>query len=317
MTQAPLVTLGITSFNAADTIVRAIDSALAQDWPNTEIVIVDDGSSDETVAVITERIAGVDGARLIVHAHNTGAGGARNTILEAARGAFIAFFDDDDVSAPARVTAQIAALEACEAATGSALVACYAGGERLYANGHRVDAPAIGSEGETPHGHGVADYLLIYGKREGWFFGAGVPSCALLARASTFTAAGGFDIRMRRDEDVDFAISLALAGGYFTGTRERLYVRHMTGGADKSPELMRDSKLVLAEKYKDYLSSIHRYEYARRWPVLRYWHFKRRYGRFALEFLGLFVRHPIAATRHLLSTGPRRLAHERRIKPRD
>ena len=43
---APLVTIGIACYNAADTIARAIDSALAQDWPNVEVLIVDDVSTD-------------------------------------------------------------------------------------------------------------------------------------------------------------------------------------------------------------------------------------------------------------------------------
>jgi glycosyltransferase involved in cell wall biosynthesis len=314
VTDHALVTIGITSFNAADTVGRALDSALAQDWPNVEIVIVDDASSDETVAVVRKRIDGVTQARLIVHEVNTGAGGARNTIVGAARGEFIAFFDDDDVSAPERISEQIAALIACEQRTGETLVACYAGGERLYPNGYRVDAPGIGSQGGTPHGPGLANYLLFHEKRSDWFYGAGVPTCALLARASTFAAVGGFDIRLRRNQDVDFAIALALKGGYFCGTEKRLYIRHMTGGADKSPEAMRDSKVILADKYRDYLESIGRYHYARRWPVLRYWHFKKRYGPFALEFLRIFLRNPVLASQHLLTTGPRRLLHERRMK---
>ncbi len=102
----PLITIGITSFNAEDTIARAIESAFAQDYPNIEIIIVDDCSSDESCTVIQKAIKGYPVARLIPHETNTGFAGALNTIINTAKGAFIAIFDDDDVSLPPRLSAQ-------------------------------------------------------------------------------------------------------------------------------------------------------------------------------------------------------------------
>src|SRR5262249_31137417 len=110
---------------------------------------------------------------------------------------------------------------------------------------------------------------------------------------------------------------LALRGGHFTGTTERLYVRYMTGGAEKSAEADFAARSALAEKHRVYLEAIGRYEYALRWPRLRYWHFKRRYGRFALEFLALLLRHPIKTTSHILATGPTRLVHEHKMRRRE
>ena len=60
----------------------------------------------------------------------------------------------------------------------------------------------------------------------------------------------------------------------------------------------------MAKKQLNYLNSVNRAYYAMHWPKLRYWHFKRDYLRFALEFLGIFPHNPIAATRHILHTGP-------------
>ena len=91
-----LITIGITCYNARDHINRAISSAFAQDWPNFEILIVDDCSSDDSPALIRDLIAGHNHARLIVHEKNTGAAAARETIIENATGAFIVFFDSDD-----------------------------------------------------------------------------------------------------------------------------------------------------------------------------------------------------------------------------
>lgn len=312
---APLVTCGLTCFNACDTIARAISSVLAQDWPNIEVLIVDDASTDNSSAFAQEAIADDQRAKFIRHRHNTGPGGARNTILSNAGGEFVAFFDDDDASLPKRISEQVATLTAYEERTGARLVACYASGIRHYPNSYILSLPAIGSQGaEVPNGPGVADYLLIYRRRKGWFYGSGTPACALLARRTTFLAVGGFDANLRRVEDADFAIRLAMLGGHFVGCPEKLFIQYATSAADKTPEKNLEAHLLLAAKNERYLRSMSRFYYARHWPKLRYWHFKRRYGRFLLELAGLCARHPLEVVAQLLTTGPRRLRHERRMR---
>jgi len=312
---APLVTIGLTCFNAHDSIARAISSALAQDWPNIEVLIVDDASTDGSLACAHVAIAGDPRVRIIRHQHNTGPGGARDTILSHANGEFVAFFDDDDESFPSRISTQLATLIAYEQRTGARLVACYASGIRHYPNGYTLSLPAIGSRGvEAPNGPGVADYLLIYRRRTGWCYGSGTPACALIARRATFTTVGGFDANLRRVEDADFAIRLAMLGGHFVGSAEKLFVQYATSAADKVPEKDLEGQLRLVAKNEPYLRSIGRYYYARHWPKLRYWHFKRRYGRFLLELVGLCVRHPVEVTAQLYATGPRRLRHESRMR---
>jgi len=317
--EGPLVTIGLTCFNAEETIARAVESALEQDWPHLEVVVVDDSSTDGSVAVIQEIIARQSRARIVRHGHNTGPAGARNTILAEAKGEFVAFFDDDDESFPLRISVQVNTLENYEKRTGAGLVACYASGVRYYPNGYIMDIPAIGSRGnEAPNGSEIADYLLLYRKRKERFYGAGVPACALMARRSTFEAVNGFDIEIgKRVEDVDFAIRLAFKGGHFIGTTEKLFVQHASVGIDKSPERNLYAEQQLAKKNKAYLHAIGRYYYALHWPKLRYWHFKRRYGRFCLELLGLIFRNPFAVSARLLKTGPRRLVHEKRMQRKD
>lgn len=311
----PLVTIGVTCFNAEDTIRRAIESALAQDWPNFEVVVVDDFSTDGSPKIITATITDEPRAKRFRHNCNLGPAAARNTILANARGEFIAFFDDDDKSLPERIANQLETLAAYEDRTGARLVACYASGRRRYPNGYTIDLPAIGSRGEqVPNGVGVADYLLTFRRRRDWFYGSGTPACSLLARRSTFTTVGCFDHGLRRLEDADFAIRLALMGGHFIGTQRCLFIQHSTSAPDKSPELNLEARQRLARNHKEYLQSIGRLEYATRWPKLRYWHFTHRYTRFVLELLALLIRHPCAVSAHLLSTGPRRLLHENRIR---
>jgi len=313
--ETPLVTIGVTCFNAEDTIGRAVASALHQDWPNFEMLIVDDMSSDGSIEAVESASAGDPKVRLIRHEKNIGPAGSRNTLLKEAKGGFLVFFDDDDKSSPNRISVQLRTLNNHEAETRATLVACYAGGIRRYPNGYIKDLPAIGSRREEiPFGPGVADYLLFYSKRRDWFYGAGVPACALMARLSTFKTVGGFDPSFRRVEDVDFAIRLAMSGGHFVGTSEQLYIQYSTAGADKSPEKNLESEQLLAVKNRPYLDNLGRYYYALHWPKLRYWHFKRRYGRFVLELLGLIFRHPFAVSTHLFTTGPARLRHESKMQ---
>jgi glycosyltransferase involved in cell wall biosynthesis len=316
MASDALITIGVTCYNARETILRALESAAAQDWPAIEIVVVDDCSTDGSVEIIRNFIASDARARLVQHRENLGFSMALNTILAHASGEFVAFFDDDDESLPNRIREQVRVLSQYEAITGSRLVACYARGERCYPNGYRVDSPPIGMRGPVPKGPSVAEYLLVFKRQPGWFYGAGTPSCALLARRSTFEKIGGFDPNLRRSQDVDFAVRLALGGGHFVGTTERLYIRHMTEGAEKSAEGILTAWSAMAEKHRTFLQGICRYEYALRWYRLRHWHFKRRYARFAVEFLGLLLHNPVEATRHILATGPARLVHEHKMRKR-
>lgn len=87
----PTVTVGLTSYCSREIVSRAIASALTQDWPSIELLIVDDCSPDDSAAVIEQAIIGAPNARLIRHATNGGPGAARATILAAAKGSLSRF----------------------------------------------------------------------------------------------------------------------------------------------------------------------------------------------------------------------------------
>src|ERR1700754_2695434 len=90
-----LVSVIIPTYNRAALVSRAIESALGQTWPNKEIIVVDDGSTDNTAAVV-RRFAGVR----YFHRPNGGQAAARSTGLTAACGVYIASLDSDDVWEP-------------------------------------------------------------------------------------------------------------------------------------------------------------------------------------------------------------------------
>lgn len=306
----PLITIGITCYNAESTILRAIKSAEDQDWDNKEIVIVDDCSSDRSIEIIQSYIKDKPFTHLVQHEVNQGTAGARNTILKNANGEFIAFFDDDDESLPTRLQTQFKRISDYETQTQQTNIACYCSGHRQYSNGYQFELKAVGSKPRPPVGEEIANYVLFFKKESGVFYGNGTPTCSLMARKSTFKNIGGFSQDFRRLEDVDFAIKLALSGGHFIGCPEKLLIQHATAAPDKSPEVNLEAEQRLAQKYKNYLDQIGYFKYALIWPKVRYHHYKREYLKMFFTFISLFIRHPFKASSHIFETGPKRLLHE-------
>ena len=304
------VTIGILCYNAAAMIGRAIFSAKAQNWDNLEILIVDDCSSDTSVEVIKKFAEGDKRIKLIQHNENKGAAAARNTVIENATGSFICFFDDDDESLPERVATQHAPIASYESKTGAQYVLCYASGTRVYPSGYKKDLIAIGAHDPVPVGEDVAARQLYYGGNKDAFYGFGTPTCALMARTETFKHVHGFNEGLKRAEDIDLAIRLALQGAHFIGCHEKLFIQYATESADKSYDRNLEAEIKLAQLHKDYLRSVGLYSYALNWPKLRYAHFTKQYGLFLFTLLKLVLRHPVKTLSHLFATGPQRLKHE-------
>jgi glycosyltransferase involved in cell wall biosynthesis len=309
----PRITVGITCYNAEHSVQRAIRSALDQAWPDLEVVVVDDASTDHSWSLI-QAITGDDPrVRPVRHKVNQGAAAARNSILEAASGEFVAFFDDDDISLPDRLRLQYERIVVYEQTSGCNMIACYASGERIYPNGYAMSLRAVGADGPAPTSLAMADYLLFYKRDSNLFYGAGTPTCSLMARTSLFRELGGFDTEMRRQEDVDFAIRLSLEGGHFIGIPEPVLMQYATGGNEKSALIEFESFLSLLEKNRDYLISTNTYHYMRLWSEMRYRHFANQDGRAVLLLIRLLLSYPRRTTRHFLHSATRRFRHEQRM----
>lgn len=107
--QAGLVSVLIGTYNAAPYIAQTLDSVLAQTYSPIEVIVVDDGSTDETWAVLQSY-----GERIVaIRQPNGGVAAARNTGLRHARGEFIALMDHDDLCMPERIAVQVALLRRC------------------------------------------------------------------------------------------------------------------------------------------------------------------------------------------------------------
>lgn len=104
----PLVSIIIPCFNSEGWVAATIDSALLQTWPDKEIIVVNDGSKDGSLAVVRRFEA--RGVR-VLDQPNAGASAARNAGLRAARGQYIQFLDADDLLAPDKIEHQVHLLE--------------------------------------------------------------------------------------------------------------------------------------------------------------------------------------------------------------
>lgn len=104
----PLVSIIIPAYNSGKYLAACIHSALAQTWQHKEIIVVDDGSTDDSLQLARQ----FETARVkVISRENGGAAAARNTGLRSANGDYIQFLDADDLLAPGKIEAQLAALE--------------------------------------------------------------------------------------------------------------------------------------------------------------------------------------------------------------
>lgn len=104
MKKAPSVSVIMPCFNCAEHIEQAIQSALAQSWADFELIVVDDGSTDDSTKIV-EDIA--DSRVQLVKCENGGVARARNIGLQESRGEYISFLDSDDYWHPTKLQRQI------------------------------------------------------------------------------------------------------------------------------------------------------------------------------------------------------------------
>lgn len=109
MNRRPLVSILMAARNAAPWVAQAVESALAQTWQSVEVIVIDDGSTDDTAAVVQR--AGGSALRLI-RQRNQGQSAALNRALAESRGELVKFFDADDLLSPDCVERQVARLGA-------------------------------------------------------------------------------------------------------------------------------------------------------------------------------------------------------------
>ena len=179
----PVVSIITPAYNAARTLRTCVESIRAQSFQGWEHIIVDDGSTDDTWALLNDLSWG-DACLRIMQQANTGQGQARNVAIRAARGKYIALLDADDWSLPERLETQVAFLDAHPDVDvlGGAIINISAAGEDLGVSRLAADHDTLAAE--------------IY--RRCPFF-----TSTVMGRETFFRELGGFAAELPRAEDYD------------------------------------------------------------------------------------------------------------------
>ncbi len=182
-----LISIVIPTYNRKQLLKRALQSALDQTWSRLEVIVVDDGSTDQT----WEMLQGIQDSRLLcVHQKNQGVAAARNLGIAKSKGDYIALLDSDDYWLPKKLEKQLTfTLQGGWSITQT--------DEAWYRYGRKVNPG------------------LKHGKRAGWLFEPCLqlclisPSCALFSR-KVWDRVGGFDPGLLAAEDYDYWLRCSL-----------------------------------------------------------------------------------------------------------
>ncbi len=206
---SPLVSIIIPAYNAAETISRALDSVRAQTYRNLEVVVINDGSTDETAAIIRREYPEV---RHVLQ-ENAGPCVARNHGAQVATGEYIAFLDADDEYHPRKIERQLEIFEKTPDVSVCGTNGVIIHGQRVY-----------------PFNNPARPHLIDQGLRE-LIWGVHPVLASLMLRRDTFLEIGGYDASMKRWEDQDIFYRLAGCGHKVVELNEPLYIIHRVEGS--------------------------------------------------------------------------------------
>jgi len=256
----------IPTYDRAREVGAAIASVLAQTRPALEIIVVDDGSTDETPDVLARYGECVR----VVRQENQGVAAARNAGIAVARGDLLAFLDSDDVWLPRNLELRAARIEADP---GLGLVHC---GADFEGTGIRLD----GTEGSVASEILRLDRSVI------------VAHGSVMVPRRVAEEVGGFDVRMRVSEDWDFCYRVAARYriGFVAEVLE-LHARHATGLQNDIAAMEHGMLLALDKAFADpAVQPLRRHSYGRLHRILSGCYFEQRQWR-------VFLRHFVKSMR--------------------
>ncbi len=194
MTDTPLVSVVIATYNRADLLSESVRSVLSQDYPSVELIIVDDCSTDRTPELIAELEARDEQVRGIRLPDNSGPSAARNMGIASARGSLVAFLDDDDIWLPGKLTAQVRTLQDNPEAA-----LCYAKALVGTADGVATVQPYSGSH-LGRNGDNFENQLRHHA----------IKTPTVVVRKSVLEEVGVFDETLATGEDTDLFLRITL-----------------------------------------------------------------------------------------------------------
>jgi glycosyltransferase involved in cell wall biosynthesis len=200
---APTVSVIMPAYNVSAYIEEAIASVRAQTMADFELLIVDDGSTDDTAGIV-RRFAEIDSRITLLQQENRGLAAARNTALRHARSGLMALLDSDDLWHPRFLEAQVQVLEQHPEV------------DIVTGNGWTLGSHEDGQPARPwPDPRPTPDLWTILGDELSVFIMS-------VFRRRVYDTNGGFDEMLRTNEDFDFWLRAALAGFKFARNDEPL-----------------------------------------------------------------------------------------------
>lgn len=222
---SPLVSVIIPSYNGARFLPATITGVLQQTYPHVEVIVVDDGSTDDTPGVMS---------RFQTQAHyvrqeNSGVSAARNRGIALAKGEYIAFLDADDVWLPQKLESQLSRF-AEDARIG--VVGC------AY---HITDEQLQIQTTIHPEACTVGDMLLLRGN--GGTFGS-----TIIAAKSLLSEMGGFDERLSTSADLDLVVRITCRHSIAVVAEPLVLYRQHGGNMHRGIRRTEEDMLLVLEK---------------------------------------------------------------------
>ncbi len=248
--ETPRISVIIPAYNSERYILRAVESVFDQTYKNWKIIVIDDGSTDNTRQVLEPYGDVIQ----YVYQENQGAAIARNRACELARGEFLAFLDADDFFLPEKLAKQIACFEADHSLgmVQNGWLMVDETGKDIYPAMPWEDSPNLDLE----------TFVLYKSVR---------PS-AIMLRREWWERLGGFDPRFPPTEDLDFALRLALKGCKCMWLKEILtcYRQHESNLMSGGPKVMKSMETVMEQFFArpDLPDRIRRLKKAERYKCL-------------------------------------------------
>ena len=236
----------LTTFNAEDSIGQAIQSILNQDIKASEIWIIDDCSTDNSLANINSWANKNNTIKVIKNEKNSGQSFGRNFAGFNSKSELLIFFDDDDISNPKRATTHIEMY-----LSGADL--SFVSSQKTYPNKYTTVFQNKRITNFCPKPYDYARKLLMGITAEsvtlGW-----IPACSMAITRTAFEKLQGFDENFRRLEDAELVIRASKSAALFSWSEEILVSRNSTYSDDKGGTLETKFELTLLEKYSDLFS---------------------------------------------------------------
>jgi glycosyltransferase involved in cell wall biosynthesis len=229
---APRVSVVVPTRNRSHALERALRSAFAQSVRDTEVVVVDDGSTDDTAALLRRLAKAEPRLRYVSSPSSEGAAAARNRGISLARGAWVAFLDDDDEWLPHKLQRQLAT--AAESPDAGVVYCPY-----LYRDGDRPLVPRNVWDPETPPGLPRMLFRRLV---------VAVPT--VLVRRDLLVAEGGFDSALPILEEWDLFVRLGLRTPFAWVSEPLVVVNATEGSLSRRSDLYRTAAKYLIAKFE-------------------------------------------------------------------